>query len=238
MSAAEGKKLVDYRVDGGVAVITLDNPPANAYSLAMMRQLDAAILAARFDDAVHVVLITGAGEKFFCAGADIAMLGEVTPSFKYNFCLHANETLARLEQRYERATHRACRARDEDGHGPIPSLGASFAYVMPRDFRQRFSAVVNSATPVKARRLRCPCCSLDARMRQRSAPCAVDQVFRFPGVRFRSWRASQVFFGVIARDFYNRWFFRIVDEPLVPFALFVLCRCLCGRNWVCSTSRV
>jgi enoyl-CoA hydratase/carnithine racemase len=63
-----------------------------------MKQLDAAILEARFDDDVHVVLITGAGDKFFCAGADIAMLNEVTPAFKYNFCLHANETLSRLEQ--------------------------------------------------------------------------------------------------------------------------------------------
>jgi enoyl-CoA hydratase/carnithine racemase len=43
-------------------------------------------------------LLTGAGDKFFCAGANIAMLNEVTPSFKYYFCLHANETLNRLEQ--------------------------------------------------------------------------------------------------------------------------------------------
>jgi enoyl-CoA hydratase/carnithine racemase len=91
-------KLIDYAVAGGVATVTLTNPPANAYSHAMMKQLDAAILAARFDDAVHVVLITGSGEKFFCAGADIAMLDAVTPSFKYHFCLHANETLSRLEQ--------------------------------------------------------------------------------------------------------------------------------------------
>jgi enoyl-CoA hydratase/carnithine racemase len=50
------------------------------------------------DEAVGVVVITGAGEKFFCAGADIKMLTEMTPSFKYYFCLHANETLSRLEQ--------------------------------------------------------------------------------------------------------------------------------------------
>jgi enoyl-CoA hydratase/carnithine racemase len=38
------------------------------------------------------------GEKFFCAGASIQMLNSVTPTFKYYFCLHANETLNRLEQ--------------------------------------------------------------------------------------------------------------------------------------------
>ena len=90
--------LIDYRSEGGVAFLTLTNPPANAYSFAMMKQLDAAILEARFDDAVHVLVVAGAGEKVFCAGADIAMLNAVTPSFKYNFCLHANETLLRLEQ--------------------------------------------------------------------------------------------------------------------------------------------
>src|SRR5204862_1582434 len=60
--------------------------------------LDRAILNARMDDAVQVIVITGNGEKFFCAGADIKMLASVTPRFKYYFCLHANETLNRLEQ--------------------------------------------------------------------------------------------------------------------------------------------
>jgi enoyl-CoA hydratase/carnithine racemase len=64
----------------------------------MMRQLDAAILEARMDDGVHVLVLRGQGEKFFCAGADIRMLSSVTPRFKYYFCLHANETLNRLEQ--------------------------------------------------------------------------------------------------------------------------------------------
>ena len=89
--------LVDYRSWSGVATLTLTNPPANAYSYDMHRQLDDAILRARMDEQVHVLLLRGAGEKFFCAGADIAMLDGVTPEFKYYFCLHANETLLRLE---------------------------------------------------------------------------------------------------------------------------------------------
>ncbi|HEX8721362.1 MAG TPA: enoyl-CoA hydratase/isomerase family protein [Pyrinomonadaceae bacterium] len=93
-----GRSLVGYEAEGGVAVITLNDPPANTYSYEMMRQLDSAVLGARMDESVHVVVITGAGEKFFCAGADIKMLTEVTPAFKYYFCLHANETLSRLEQ--------------------------------------------------------------------------------------------------------------------------------------------
>lgn len=90
--------LVEYEVSGGVALLTLNDPPANTYSYEMMQQLDARILAARMDESVQVIVITGRGEKFFCAGANIQMLGEVTPEFKYYFCLHANETLSRLEQ--------------------------------------------------------------------------------------------------------------------------------------------
>jgi len=86
-----------YTSGGGVCLITLTNPPANGYSHEMMRDIDEAVLRARFDSEVQVIVIAGEGEKFFCAGADISMLDEVTPEFKYAFCLHANETLLRLE---------------------------------------------------------------------------------------------------------------------------------------------
>src|SRR5437016_4275969 len=98
MTTATERTLVRYTVTDGIAVIELTNPPANTYSYEMMRQLDDAILQARFDDNVHVLVVRGSGEKFFCAGAEISMLNAVTPTFKYYFCLHANETLLRLEQ--------------------------------------------------------------------------------------------------------------------------------------------
>ena len=90
--------LVRYTAAEGVALLTLNDPPANTYSYEMMQELDRSILKARMDEGVHVIVITGQGEKFFCAGANIQMLSEVTPEYKYYFCLHANETLSRLEQ--------------------------------------------------------------------------------------------------------------------------------------------
>ena len=90
-------KLKTQSADG-IFTITLDDPPANTYSYEMMRELDDAILQARMDASIHVIVITGAGEKFFCAGANIGMLKDADPVFKYYFCLHANETLTRLEQ--------------------------------------------------------------------------------------------------------------------------------------------
>jgi enoyl-CoA hydratase/carnithine racemase len=90
--------LVHCTKEQGIAILELDAPPANTYSYEMMKELDAGILDARMDPEVHVLLLIGAGEKFFCAGADIQMLHRASPAFKYSFCLHANETLNRLEQ--------------------------------------------------------------------------------------------------------------------------------------------
>ncbi len=98
MSENAERTLVNYDVRDGVAYMTLNDPPANTYTHEMMCQLDAAILKARFDVDVHVIVLTGLGEKFFCAGANINMLKTSDPTFKYYFCLHANETLNRLEQ--------------------------------------------------------------------------------------------------------------------------------------------
>lgn len=98
MTTTSERTLVNYTTTEGIAIIELTNPPANTYSYEMMRQLDEAILQARFDENIHVLLLRGQGEKFFSAGAEISMLNAVTPTFKYYFCLHANETLTRLEQ--------------------------------------------------------------------------------------------------------------------------------------------
>ena len=97
-TAVEQKSLVRYRVQEGIAILEMDDPPANTYTYEMMQQLDNAILKARMEENVHVLVLRGAGEKFFSAGASIPMLAKADPQFKYYFCLHANETLCRLEQ--------------------------------------------------------------------------------------------------------------------------------------------
>ena len=90
-------QLVNYTVDRGVAIIEFNDPPANTYTYEMMRDLDDAILEARLDEDVHVIVLRGAGDKFFCAGANIKMLNSATSQFRYFFSLHGNETLMRLE---------------------------------------------------------------------------------------------------------------------------------------------
>jgi len=89
---------VTLEIADGICLIELHDPPANTYSYEMMQEIDAAVLEARMDAATHVIVLRGAGDKFFCAGANIGMLKDADPDFKYYFCLHANETLTRLEQ--------------------------------------------------------------------------------------------------------------------------------------------
>jgi enoyl-CoA hydratase/carnithine racemase len=53
------------------AVITLNRPPANAISEQLVRDLAAALSSVEHDDGVRAVIITGAGDRIFCAGADL-----------------------------------------------------------------------------------------------------------------------------------------------------------------------
>jgi enoyl-CoA hydratase/carnithine racemase len=52
-------------------VVTLNRPPANAISEALIRELNDALNSVRDDDSVRSVIVTGAGDKIFCGGADL-----------------------------------------------------------------------------------------------------------------------------------------------------------------------
>ena len=88
--------MIDSRTDNGIAVLEINRPPVNSYTTELLKELDAAVLDARFDDGVHAIVITGKVEKFFSAGADINMLSSKSLSFKNNFALHGHEVLMRL----------------------------------------------------------------------------------------------------------------------------------------------
>jgi len=66
--------------DGAVATITINRPKVlNALSMATLDELRRAILALKYDDGVRAIILTGAGDKSFIAGADINELSEQTP---------------------------------------------------------------------------------------------------------------------------------------------------------------
>jgi len=62
---------VNYEMRERVAEITLDRPPVNALSVAMIEQVNAAFRRAATDDAVRAVLLKSANPKVFCAGLDL-----------------------------------------------------------------------------------------------------------------------------------------------------------------------
>jgi enoyl-CoA hydratase/carnithine racemase len=68
---------VRYEVDGGAARVTIDRPERrNAMSFTVMNGLREAMARAKADDAVRVVVLTGAGDKAFCAGADLGGIAD------------------------------------------------------------------------------------------------------------------------------------------------------------------
>ncbi len=71
---------VRYEVADGVATITIDRPERrNALTWSIVGELRGAVERARSDDGVRVVVLTGAGDRAFCAGADLdGMAGTAT----------------------------------------------------------------------------------------------------------------------------------------------------------------
>ncbi len=70
-----------YEVADGIATTTVNRPKVlNALNVATIRELEAAFTAARDNEAVRVIIITGAGEKAFIAGADVSELHDLPTS--------------------------------------------------------------------------------------------------------------------------------------------------------------
>jgi enoyl-CoA hydratase/carnithine racemase len=71
-----GEAVVRYQAEGGQALLTIDRPKArNALSPEVLNGLMAALDRAEADPAARVVVLTGAGEKVFCAGGDLGQMG-------------------------------------------------------------------------------------------------------------------------------------------------------------------
>lgn len=78
-TGAESPQHVRVEVDRGVALLTVDRPPANALDLALVREIAASATAAANRPDVGAIVITGAGPRFV-AGADIKMMSSLDPA--------------------------------------------------------------------------------------------------------------------------------------------------------------
>ncbi|MGH7410471.1 MAG: enoyl-CoA hydratase/isomerase family protein [Candidatus Methylomirabilis sp.] len=84
-----------YQKEGGIASITVNRPPLNVLNQQAMDELEQALISAGNDAEVRVVILTGAGEKAFMAGADITEIRDMVSKGP----LHAREAFARRGQR-------------------------------------------------------------------------------------------------------------------------------------------
>ena len=92
-------QTVELQIEGGIATITLNRPKAlNALNLAMVGELGQAMRQFRDDPTVRVVIITGAGDKAFAAGADITEFTEMTPVDAWTFTQQMQRVYLEIEQ--------------------------------------------------------------------------------------------------------------------------------------------
>jgi enoyl-CoA hydratase/carnithine racemase len=87
---------VSFSTDDGIGVVTLDKPPANSYDLGFIEELAEAVQAAANDDAVKVVVLRSASEKFFSAGADVKAFNENTVEANMEMIRLSHETLSSI----------------------------------------------------------------------------------------------------------------------------------------------
>lgn len=71
------QKLIRVEHKGPVVIVTLDNPPLNLLTPALLGQLKDAFDALDKDDSARAVIVTGAGDRAFCAGADTRTFGQL-----------------------------------------------------------------------------------------------------------------------------------------------------------------
>ena len=91
--------LIDCRRRAnGIAVLTLDNPPLNLNTLATLDRLMTACRSLAADARVHVVVVTGAGERAFCAGSDIGEFAAVRQDIVARKLARENAAFTALEE--------------------------------------------------------------------------------------------------------------------------------------------
>lgn len=92
------KNLV-LEIEDGIAKLTVNRPQSlNALNLELLSELDAALCQLEQDTDVKVVVITGAGEKAFVAGADIKEMADMDPLQGHRFALSGQRVLLALQK--------------------------------------------------------------------------------------------------------------------------------------------
>ena len=91
------RDLVSYVVEEGIAVVTINHPPANALDKKTTYELDEVFQELAKDEDVKTVILTGAGEKIFVAGADISLFPQMGQKEGEEFSQELQRVFDRIE---------------------------------------------------------------------------------------------------------------------------------------------
>ncbi|MDY7030890.1 MAG: enoyl-CoA hydratase-related protein [Thermodesulfobacteriota bacterium] len=92
-----GREFVSYVVEEGMAIVTINHPPANALDNKTTSELDQVFDELAADEGVKVIILTGAGEKIFVAGADITLFPEMDQKAGEEFSRKLQEAFDKIE---------------------------------------------------------------------------------------------------------------------------------------------
>ena len=90
-------ELVKVKIENNIAVVTLDSPPVNALSPALLKELKAEFDALDGNAEARAVVLTGAGNHAFCAGADVKELAGASPDDAKEIVKLGQDTFATIE---------------------------------------------------------------------------------------------------------------------------------------------
>lgn len=92
-------ECIELTTESGIAILTFNRPKAlNALNMALLKELSAALNEIVADEEIRVLVLTGAGEKAFVAGADITEIQQLTPLAARNFAQFGQAVIERLQQ--------------------------------------------------------------------------------------------------------------------------------------------
>ncbi len=97
MNSDANRRFVNYTIEDKVAWVTIDNPPVNALSHALMGELDAVFEELGQGDDVLIVILRGAGEKAFVAGADIKQFPSMDQAVAEKFSSEGQDVFNAIE---------------------------------------------------------------------------------------------------------------------------------------------
>src|ERR671925_2226389 len=92
-------KYIQLESQGGVAILRINRPEAlNAMNIDVVSELSQTVDKVGADESIKVLIITGAGEKSFCAGADISYMGDIDPITAEKYASSAQSVLNKIER--------------------------------------------------------------------------------------------------------------------------------------------